>query len=380
MRFCLKSKLINVHLHYMKNLSKYLLPLFALASVTASAQTFEWKVNFDTRFDNREYAPCKYSTSETVFGASLAPQVGIGWGKGSKLMAGADLSGYFGRTNSLNTPEALMYYTYSSPNTKNLFSATAGMFRRETLIGDYSYSIFGERYRFYDRVINGIVLQYRGSRGLAELGVDWDGMFEDSTRTRESFRIFSAGRIDVPYFFAGYGFSMYHLANAGLGATGVVDNIIANPYVGLNFAHVTPLDKLYLKLGWQQSVQRNRSTEDKFTLPFGGEIEIGIEKWGVGITNNTYIGKNLFTHWDMYHRRIYAGDQFYRTEKGIYNRTDIYYHAVHRNGIDLMLKLVFHYDGTGLGFQQVAQLNVYLDNGLFGQNTKFGGKRNRPKE
>lgn len=355
----------------MKTAKALLIILFSTVTLGASAQKFDWNVDFETKFDNREYAPCRFSSSKTIFGAVLTPTVGVRWGEGSRFMAGVDLSHYFGSEKWMNTPEAVMFYNYSSEH----YFAAAGMFQRSMMIGEYSSSIFGGRYRFQDRIIDGVLLQYKGRLGHLELGLDWDGMYSDSTKTRESFRVFSAGRIEYSLLFAGYGFSMYHLANSSVNHEGVVDNIIANPYIGVEFASLLPLDKLYLKLGWQQSAQRNRRTQDKFSLPFGGEIEIGIEKWGVGLTNRTYIGKNLFPLWALYGTRLYSGESFYSTTKGIYNRTAIYYKAVRRNGVDLTLTLALHYDGVGVGFQQIAQLNIYLNRGLTGKGTKFGSRK-----
>ena len=63
-------------------------------ALTSSAQArFEYDVNFDFRFDNREYDRSGFQNSGTLFGARLAPSVGFSAGLGGashRLMAGVD--------------------------------------------------------------------------------------------------------------------------------------------------------------------------------------------------------------------------------------------------------------------------------------------------
>ena len=42
---------------------------------TASAQRFLWNVDFDFKFDNKEYADVEHDVSTTNFSARLTPQI-----------------------------------------------------------------------------------------------------------------------------------------------------------------------------------------------------------------------------------------------------------------------------------------------------------------
>ena len=66
---------------------KRLIAAFAMllgVVLTAGAQTFEWDVHFQTRFDNRENANVPLAKSRTIFGSVLSPTIGVAWGEGSQ--------------------------------------------------------------------------------------------------------------------------------------------------------------------------------------------------------------------------------------------------------------------------------------------------------
>ncbi len=341
-----------------------ILLLFALfAGGDLSAQEFLWDVQFDTRFDNREYSGSKLATSQTLFGARLTPNIGLGWGEGNSLMVGGDLSADFGSKHFNPRAKIEMYYAYESEK----YHAVAGLFPRTRLIGDYSLAIFSDSTRFYDNTLEGFLLQYTARDGYVELGIDWDGMYD--RESRESFRIFSSGAIRKGLFWGDYAFSMYHLAGSEQ-TMGVVDYLILQPRVGLALERIVPLDKLSFSVGWLQSLQRDRIYDDRFNYPGGLQLEAVIEKWGVGIREMAYIGKNQMLYYNRYGSRLYTGDPFFRTPDGFYNRAELYWHPVRRSDIDLQIGLVFHYDGRALVSQQTAQLAIYLNNNSFRKKPK----------
>ncbi len=109
-----------------------------------------------------------------------------------------------------------------------------------------------------------------------------------------------------------------------------------------------------------------------------------IRKWGVKLENNLYVGGNLQplrhavadpeTGLTYGTDGLYAGDSFYATTEHIYNRTWLGYDNSFFNGtLNIAAGMVFHYDGTGMGTQQVVQLSVNLEK-LFRTGTKCGNK------
>ena len=114
--------------------------------------------------------------------------------------------------------------------------ADVGIFSRDELRGDYSHAFFNDSLRVYDPTIQGMAVRYRNPKGLrAELVLNWEGMY--SEYSREKFRIFGAihkdwSREADKRWYVGGGLSMFHFANSALTEGNVVDNMLANPYVG----------------------------------------------------------------------------------------------------------------------------------------------------
>ena len=106
-----------------------------MVSWPVAAQKFLWNVDFDFRFDNKEYAGMVNDASVTNFAARLTPQVGIGWGHGNAIMAGIDVMNNFGAGTRL-MDEMVLYYRYRDDK----FGAFLGRFSRRNLIGNYSYA------------------------------------------------------------------------------------------------------------------------------------------------------------------------------------------------------------------------------------------------
>lgn len=340
--------------------------ILLLVSAEALPQQLLWGVGFDTRFDNREYSGSRLATSQTLFSSRLSPTIGLGWGTGSRLVAGVDLRLDFGAARQFDTaPSVVMYYDYASDRQNGAiarYRAVAGVFPRYKMMGDYSSAFFSDSVRFYDNNLEGMLLQYVGRSGYVELGLDWDGMY--SKERRESFRIFSAGCWQPRSFYFGYAFSMYHLASR-YDLHGVVDYMIFNPYAGFDFTCVVPVSKFSLQAGWLQSFQRDRVNENKFVFPRGGVIDLILENWGVGLRNTSYLGQDQMPYYTRYSSRLYTGNPFFRTTSGFYNRTEIYWNMSpkikSKYGIDLHVGIVLHYDGNVLASQQTAHLSILLD-------------------
>ena len=349
----------------MKMFRKTLIALFCvlglLTATPTTAQELLWSADFDFNFDNRENAQLGLP-SYTLFGARLTPQVGIGWGKSQhSLIIGTDITKTFGRdTRFCENPELLLYYNYRG----RAFGATAGIFPRKKLFGDYSGTIASDSVRFYDKNIEGLLMQYKGSGGFVELGIDWDGFY--SVEEREKFRIFSAGEYTRRVFTCGYTLSGYHFAGR-VGLSGVVDNIAVQPYVGAKLEHLLPLDRLSLTASWIQTFQRDRITGEKGVQPYGGELRLRLEKWHVGIDNRLYIGNNLMPYFAKYGGDLYAGERFYTMENGAskcYNRTELYYNRTWWSDavpVSLHAGILLHFTAGKVATSQIVQLSVGID-------------------
>ena len=171
------------------------------------------------------------------------------------------------------------------------------------------------------------------------------------------FRIISAGRytLDKGFYF-GYAFSMFHFAGK-IGNENVTDNLLVNPYAGWEFNAYFDFD---IKAGFLFAPQRARSIESGWKKQKGAQIDFVMTKWGVKLENNLYLGENLQPFRYAYvGEPLYAGEQFYSTTDHIYNRTWIGYDRRFFKGtMGVEAGMIFHYDGSGMGTQQMVKLSV----------------------
>lgn len=353
-------------------LKKLLSLLFAvlMAGGGLRAQELLVGVDFDTRFDNREYAGNEFNVPQTLFSARLTPLVGVEWMEKNRLVVGVEMLRNFGQYNAPRDPfmsdvKPLMYYRFKTPNVQ----ADAGIFDRGELMGDYSAAFFSDSTRFYHNRLSGFLGRYVSTERpgtYIELALDWEGMF--SVDSREMFRLLSAGRYTTrPGFYVGYALSLFHFAGSELNRN-VTDNLLLNPHLGWAFNAFFDFD---IRGGLLAAPQRGRSVDNYWRLPCGGQLDITISRWGVKLENNLYLGQNLQplrgyianpeTGATYAAEGLYAGESFYATTKHVYNRTWLGYdRRFFHDTLHVEAGMVFHYDGTGMGTQQVVQLSVNL--------------------
>lgn len=320
------------------------------------AQQFFAGVEFTTRFDNREYTGTDFAdASRTFFSARLTPQAGLRWDACNSLIVAVDLLQDFGDdAKFLTEAKPQVYYQFHSPNVL----AAAGIFPREKLMGDYGEAFFDRSYIFYNNRISGVMGNYRSEAGFVELAIDWEGM--QSKTIREKFRILSAGRYEGERFYGGYALSLLHFAKTSDPAPdeGVVDNILVNPFAGIRFHAWCDFD---IRLGYLQSLQRDRIAENGWVTPKGGMLDIRLSRWGLTLGNMLYAGQNLMPFYGTYGDALYANCVFFGTEDHIYNRTEISYdRRFFHDTLGVKAGIFFHYDGKGMGTQQLLEVNVRL--------------------
>lgn len=361
---------------------KLYITILALIFTTSSlfGQEFIWDIKFAGQFDNREYNTV-LTRSQTLFGARITPQIGIGWGHNS-INVGTDLMGDFGAKTLSTDPTLLLYYAYNSKK----FDAYMGVFPRSKMIGKYSSLFFSDSVKFYDQNLDGFMLQRSGDNGYIEIGIDWCGLSSGSNRER--FMIFSSGEYQWSTFFVGYSATIFHFA-ASEEVTGVVDNILFNPYIGVNLSNQLPLDVASLQVGWVQGLHKDRLVDTEFKMQGGAQVELRAEKWNFGLYNTLYLGTDQMPYYDDYGSGLYFGDPYYRTEMAtsssdanqgceiggdsryIYNRFEAYWHPYKGELFNLKVSSVHHYDGFVWGWQQLLTLNININKGSFKNKVKY---------
>jgi hypothetical protein len=357
-----------------------------LGATTGRAQSFEWELRLDTKFDNHERDRLELATveSKTLFSTRLVPVVGIGWETGNKngtrgrhsVMTGGSVTLDFNVSPSYSRHlEALLYYRYSSPR----YGLYVGRFERRSLIGLYSRAAYSGIASFYDNVIEGLAMQYHEPGGHVEVVFDWDSA--QSHTARESFRLMIAGDVNrgprrwMRWLEAGFDVDWYHLASSADRYEGVLEHIMIDTWIGAGLERVIPwFERLSLGVGWLQSLDRDRSKRlDTWLRPGGLTVDAAVQKWRVGIRNRYYhglAGTNGGTQMPLWGDlkeeagRVYKGDPMYASARR-YNYTAVYWRPTIGRGVDLNLELGVHSDGRRVGFQQVIWLGVTLNDDFF---------------
>lgn len=341
----------------MKKLVLIFAALISVCSLSAQEFTPTWKLDYTWLFDNREYKS-DYAISQTIFGSRLSPELGLEWGGNNSINIGAQIFTSMGSSEFFDPSSMpLVYYNYSDEK----YNFAAGIVPRSKMMGDYPTAFFCDSTLYYNPVIQGGIANYKGENGYIELCFSWVGLL--ATDVREEFMIFSSAEVQKGKFKAGYYLNMVHYAMYK-DSTGVVDNILAMPYVGMNLGKVGGVfDKASFRVGGLLSIQRDRKYDDE-RYPAGLYVDLSLEKWNLGIENSFYIGDNLMPYYDghpgdYYGSALYYGDPFYRSGD-IYNRLEIFWNAVNTSRVNLRVESVHHYDGTSLDWQQVMKLTVKL--------------------
>ncbi|MFI3269877.1 MAG: hypothetical protein SNJ09_07265 [Rikenellaceae bacterium] len=351
----------------------WLLALVICVPTASFSQNLIYDIEFDTYFDNREYAQTDDFgyRSGTDFAVSLAPTLGLQFDEDNTLYFGLQSFAPFEEVDNrlFDTIETILYYAYNGTQ----WSAAAGIFPRSRMaIGSYSTAFFADDYLFYDRLVSGVMGQYRVDDSFVEMVCDWES--QPSETSRERFRLLSAGRRYWSRLYAGYNLSVTHFAGQQLeGFNNVVDNLLLNPRVGARWSGVYDVD---LSIGYLQSMQRDRSYGNEWLAPYMGELSLSVSRWGVTFTEQAYFGDDLSPLYDghiladgtvvEYGAKLYTGDPFFRTTSGFYNRAAVGYSRTFFDGqLALRAQFVTHADGSGLGTEQILDVAVKIGGTLY---------------
>lgn len=322
-------------------------------------------VALDFDFDNTEYSGSTLGISQTLFGISLTPVLRYEVEGKHNIGVGASAQKWFGSPLFLDDIDLVAYYKFNNAR----YGAIAGIFSRGELIGNYSEAFFSNEWLVDCNLIQGLALQYTDTIGFAELSIDWCGLY--SPLTREEFRIlFSGEGRFAKYFYAGSTVAMHHYANRADFSHNVVDNITINPYIGAKFNAFFDFD---IRLSYLQSLQRDRLSGGEWLAPMGGEFAFQMSRWGVFISNNLYMGKNLQPLYNtvgadgiIYGADLYSADPFFGTTTGLYNRTGLgYQHKFWKDRINVKAEMVLKTDGRKVYTQQIISLGVNISPKLY---------------
>ena len=309
-----------------------------LASLFASAQKFDYNVNFDYLLNNCEHGISRYfidgvpyypyQYSHTLHGVRLTPEAGVLLTQTPslfhRLRVGIDVFKQMGegRENLGLFREIILYYNIDAmfPGGGRL-EGFAGCFPRRFCSGTgYWGPVFDSEYAWLDNNIEGFLVKYsRSSKIRAELVLDWPGMGGDAASPwrRERFQALTDGSWRFAGdFYLGWTGSFYHFAKAP-NLDNVVDNHLLNPR--LEWAPFTWLDEFRLELGGIFTYQCDRAVSSSVQFPMGLWSRQTVGKWDVTLSNRFYWGDDLMPLYDgsmsgvPYGRDLYHGAAGFHT-------------------------------------------------------------------
>lgn len=274
-----------------------------------------WDVDFLFHFDNREYNH-PYEETGTITGIRLTPTIGVEYADSlhgtHRLVGGVTYLQPFGAGWRYAKVLPTLYYAYSFRGWDLHF----GFVPYRCLYRPLPDYLLSDSLSFTDPNIRGTLVQYHSSKGEFSLLADWRGMMTDTAR--EAFRIVAGGRYVRRWFYVG-GYAQYNHLSHSLSVKGVLDDWIAQPFVGLDFTRQTPLDTLAIQAGYMVSFERNRRAKEQY-IGHGLYVDAALRwKW-IGVRNALYVGDDLMPFHEQYGSLLYQGTPMFRSS--LYNRTD----------------------------------------------------------
>lgn len=343
----------------MCNRSKsFILLLLVLCAMTAQAQkpALYWSADFNSVFDNRE-GDATYAEAQTFFFAQLAPEIGLTLDEGTHRIAAGGvwtqpLTDRF-RDGSL---APTLYYRFH----RRGLTFAMGMFSREMLIAPMPGYIWSDSCNYVQRNVRGAMVSNVGSRGYFEAVIDWRGMQSDTRR--EAFNIIARGEYRRPSgaFVAGGLAMMNHLARTKNAPDHerVVDNLLYNPYVGLDFSRgIGCLDSLAVRAGVLGALCRDRSI-GHWDTPVGAWLDIaGSWRW-LEVKNTLYAGGRLYPYYNKFGSLLDQGDPYYASPW--YDRLTVAARLIRTSRVSLNASLDFNFARDNFNFYQRLILRVRI--------------------
>ena len=346
----------------------FLIFFLSITSLIAFPVDFLWDIDFSATFDNRE-GDGKHSAAETYFLTGLSPEVGIKFTDKDRIMGGAVWIQPVENTIKNGRIYPTLYYRHEGEKWK--FSM--GMFPMSQLREPLPGFLWSDSLTYFQKNLRGALVQFQNQNGFFDAYIDWRGI--QSKNQREAFNIVFHGEAQLKnkMLLAGGYALLNHLAKSVENNEGqfVVDNLMFNPYLGLDLTQKVNLDSLTLKAGAVIGLDRDRKN-GKWEVPSGFLMEVMGEWKFLGLRNSLYAGGKLFPLYGQFGSLLYQGEPYYSSS--FYDRLDIYGKIYHNQYVELEAQLNFNFTKSNFMFYQRLLLNVNIGN--FGSHALKKKKEN----
>lgn len=334
------------------------LALSVVSGLYAQRPDLYWSIDLDAVFDNRE-GDTRYAPAKTFFQTQLAPEIGISLHEGRhRVAAGVVWTQPIGCEWEGHRLSPTVYYRYQSHGLR----FAMGMFGRDQLYAEMPNYIWNDSVKYSQRNIRGALIGYSNDKGYFQAFIDWRGM---QTQTqREAFNIIAGGerRHAGGRFLWGGLAMMNHLALDKSGTPGqhVIDNLLYNPYVGVDFARSIPrlpLDSCILRIGALGDLTRDRG-DGEWKTPVGVWADLHASWKFLELKDTFYAGGRLFPIYGKYGVVLDQGEPYYAAS--LYNRTSIAVVFLKRKFMTLKASLDFNVAPSHFNFYQRVLLSFSI--------------------
>ncbi len=299
-------------------------------------------------FDNREvHSP--YQRSQTLFGSLLGAEAGLQFGPNS-IMVGAHAVKDFGQSG-ISQADFTFYYCYKHEKVSGAF----GAFPRERLCRELPDVFVYDSLKYYEPILNGVLLQYVDTYGYAELYCNW--LNKQGVGEREIFEIVSDGRMGYKGYYVGWNVQLIHFSvpRPAVGCQ-VYDKLMINPHLGMEKSDLAWFDAISMEAGLLLSLNRDRR-DMLWKSPVGFLGDVKLRKGRLEFRDCIYAGNPQFSDYDSFGFQLHRGDPYYRS--GLYNRSDIRIYLLDRLDVRCYVGASFHYTEGCLDNSQQIVLRIY---------------------
>lgn len=321
----------------------YLLILFfVMLCSTTRAQQLEWDLNFHGFADNREYAKSgRYP--QTIFGARIAPEIGLSVDSIHRLRAGANYLHEFG-AKPVGELTPTVYYNYQQYG----FNFYIGMFPRYGLLDDYPRAILNDTLLYYRPNVEGMLLRYANDALFQQVWIDWTSRQTDTDR--EQFMVGLSGKVHTNLLYFAHHVMLWHNAGPKVKVAGdqVRDNGAAMARIGINLSEQTFLDSLDINMGGIIGYDRLRGS-------YGWRTATGFITGLHAAYRNFFIDNTFFAGEPL---DIPYGDRFYTAER--YDRLELGWTPLRYKGLEGKFIASFHFTPGAVDNQQQFLLRYHI--------------------
>lgn len=307
-----------------------------------SAQSINWKVGFDSYFDNREYYN-NYAYPGSILGSKVHAFGGFSIDENNSFNLGGDWLYEFGDELRPELFNPILFFEHHA----NEISLYMGAFPRNGLIA-HNNILLSDTFNYFRPNVEGIYLEYANSWFKQNVWLDWTS--RQTTEAHEAFLVGGTGTIGKGIFMGRYDFIMCHVAAKAEQTTPnhVRDNGGLTFVAGLNLSDKLFVDSMSVSTGIAYSYDRLRGIYE-LEYYYGSLTELFVNYKRGSLRNTLYVGDGQVN---------LVGDKLYTAK--FYNRIDFILDVFKKGRVKGEVECSLHFLPEVMDFSQKFHISVNL--------------------